>query len=52
MTKATLVKTIFNWGWLTGPVVQSIITKAGAELRVLDLPPKANRRRLASRQLG
>ena len=28
MTKATLIKTMFNWGWLTGSVVQSII-KAG-----------------------
>jgi len=29
MTKATLIRTIFNWGWLTGPEVQSIIIKAG-----------------------
>jgi hypothetical protein len=27
MTKATLIRT-FNWGWLTGPEVQSIIVKA------------------------
>jgi hypothetical protein len=25
ITKATLVKTTFNWGWLTGSEVQSII---------------------------
>ena len=30
MTKATLVKTTFNWGWLTGSEVQSIIIKAEA----------------------
>jgi hypothetical protein len=30
MTKATLIRTIFNWGWLTGSEVQSIIIKAGA----------------------
>jgi hypothetical protein len=45
MTKASLIKTIFNWGWLTGSEVQSIIIKVGAwqhpgrhgaeELRVL-----------------
>jgi hypothetical protein len=29
MTKATLIRT-FNWGWLTGSEVQSIIIKAGA----------------------
>jgi hypothetical protein len=29
MTKATLIKTLFNWGWLTGSEVQSIIVKAG-----------------------
>jgi hypothetical protein len=28
MTKATHIKT-FNWGWLTGSEVQSIIIKAG-----------------------
>jgi hypothetical protein len=46
MTKASLIRTTFNWGWLTGSEVQSIITKAGAwqhpgivqeELRVLHL---------------
>ena len=31
MTKASLIKqTTFNWGWLTGSEVQSIIIKAGA----------------------
>jgi hypothetical protein len=29
MTKASLIKTIFNWGWLTGSKIQSIIIKAG-----------------------
>jgi hypothetical protein len=28
MTKGTLIRTIFNWGWLTGSEVQSIIIKA------------------------
>jgi hypothetical protein len=28
MTKATLIRTAFNWGWLTGSEVQSIIMKA------------------------
>jgi len=27
MTKANLIKTTFNWGWLTGSEVQSIIIK-------------------------
>jgi hypothetical protein len=30
MAKATLTRTTFNWGWLTGSEVQSIIIKAGA----------------------
>jgi hypothetical protein len=30
MTKASLIKTTFNWGWLTGSKVQSIIIKVGA----------------------
>ena len=30
MTKATFIKTTFNWGWLTGSEVQLIITKWGA----------------------
>ena len=29
MTKATLIRTAFNWGWLAGSEVQSIIIKAG-----------------------
>jgi hypothetical protein len=49
MTKARLIKTTFNWGWITGSEVQSIIIKAGAwqypvmaqaELRVLHLQSK------------
>jgi hypothetical protein len=30
MTKATLVRTTFNWGWLTASEVQTIIIKTGA----------------------
>jgi hypothetical protein len=30
MTKATLIRTTFNWGWLTDSEVQSIIIKLGA----------------------
>jgi hypothetical protein len=30
MTKATFIRTTFNWGWLTGSKVQSIILKARA----------------------
>jgi hypothetical protein len=30
MTKASLIKTKFTWGWLTGSEVQSIIIKGGA----------------------
>jgi hypothetical protein len=30
MTKASLIKTTFIWGWLTGSEVQSIIIKVGA----------------------
>ena len=30
MIKATLIRTTFNWGWLTGSEVKSIIIKAGA----------------------
>ena len=29
MTKATLTRTTFSWGWLTGSEVQSIIIKVG-----------------------
>ena len=53
MTKATLIRTTFNWGWLTGSEVQFVIIKAGAKqadmvqegLRVLHLHLKAARRR-------
>jgi hypothetical protein len=30
MTKATLIRTTFNWSWLTVAEVQSIIIKAGS----------------------
>jgi hypothetical protein len=30
MTKASLIRTTFNWGWLTGSEVQSIIIKVGS----------------------
>jgi hypothetical protein len=30
MTKATLIRTTFNWGWLTDSEVQSIVIKTGA----------------------
>ena len=30
MTKATLIRTTLNWGWLIGSEVQSIVIKAGA----------------------
>jgi hypothetical protein len=30
MTKATLIRTTFNWGWLTGSEVQSIIIEERA----------------------
>jgi hypothetical protein len=52
MTKAALIRTTFNWGWLTGSEVKSIIIKAGAwqhpgsmvqeELRVLHIVSKTN----------
>jgi hypothetical protein len=29
MTKATFIRTTFNWDWLTGSEAQSIIIKAG-----------------------
>ena len=59
MTKATLIRTTFNWGWLKGLEVQSIIIKgqgsiqAGMvqeELRVLHFHLKAARRRLLPRR--
>ena len=62
MTKATLIRTTFNCGWLTGSEDQSIIIKAGnmaisrlgllqEVLRVLHLHLKTASRILASRQL-
>ena len=30
MTKTTLIREAFNWGWLTGSEVQSIMIKAEA----------------------
>jgi PhoPQ-activated pathogenicity-related protein len=30
MTKATFIRTTFNWGWFTGSEAQSIIIKVGA----------------------
>ena len=61
MTKASLIKTTFNWGWFTGSEVQSIIIKVGTwqypgmaqeELRILHLHLNAYSRILTSRQLG
>jgi hypothetical protein len=61
MTKATLKRTTFNWSWLTGLEVQSIIINVGhgsiqaegrEELKVLHFDTKADRRKLASRHLG
>jgi hypothetical protein len=64
MTKATLTKTTFSWGWLTGSEIhyhplssrqEHDSIQAGmvqAELRVLHLHLKAASRILASRQLG
>jgi hypothetical protein len=55
MTVATFIRTTFNWGWLTGSQVQSIIIKEHGsmqtgmvqeELRVLHLHLKAVRRTL------
>jgi hypothetical protein len=61
MTKATLIRITFTWGWLKGSETQCIIIKlrawqhpggmVQAELRVLHLHLKAARRRLASREL-
>jgi hypothetical protein len=30
VSKAALIKTTFNWGWLTGSEVQSIFIMAGS----------------------
>jgi hypothetical protein len=55
MTKASLIRTTFNWGWLTGSEVWSIITKVGTwhhsgrhvqeEQRVLHLHLKTARKK-------
>jgi hypothetical protein len=61
-TNITLIRrTTFNWGWLIGSEVQSIIIKEGTwqclcrhnaeELRVLDVHLKAASRIVASRPL-
>jgi hypothetical protein len=60
MTKVSLIKTTFNWGWLTGSVRSSVHYHQGEsmagmvqeELRVLYLHPKDASGRLTSRQLG
>jgi hypothetical protein len=59
MTKATVIRKTFNWGWLTGSEVQPSIIKVGTwqhpgmvqELGVLHHHLKATRRKLTSRQL-
>jgi hypothetical protein len=61
MTKATLIRTMLNWDWLTVSEVQSIIIMAGSMqhpsrhgLEELRIPPhvlKAPSRRLASWKL-
>jgi hypothetical protein len=33
MTMASLIKTTFNWGWLTGSEVQSIIIKVHGSIQ-------------------
>jgi hypothetical protein len=65
MTKTTLIRTTFNWGYFTGSEVQRFSPflsrpehgsiQAGMvqeELRILHLHLKAARRTLASRPLG
>jgi hypothetical protein len=34
MTKATLIRMTFNWGWLAGSKVKSIIIKVGTWLHL------------------
>ena len=61
MTKAILIRTIFNWGWLTGQRFSPLSSRqehstmqAGMvqeELRLLHLHLKAASRMLVSRQL-
>jgi hypothetical protein len=62
MTKTTLIRTTFNWGWLTHSEVSPLSSRrehgsiqadiVQEKLRVLHLRLKSVRRRLASRQLG
>jgi hypothetical protein len=53
MTNASLISTTFNWVWLTGSEVQSIIIKAGkGQHPSRNGAGGANRKILASRQLG
>jgi hypothetical protein len=62
MNKAALIRTTFNWEWLTGSEVQSSIIKAGAwqgpsrhgtgRVESSTSSSEAARRRLVSRQLG
>jgi hypothetical protein len=62
MTKGTLIRTAFNWGWLTGSEVQSIIIKVGVwqrpgrhgagEAESSTSSSEAVTGRLTSRQLG
>jgi hypothetical protein len=62
MTKATLIRTTFHWGWLAGSEVQSIIIKVGTwqhpgrhgsgEAESSTSYLKAASRILATRQLG
>jgi hypothetical protein len=61
MTKATLIRTTFNWGWFKVQRFSPLSSRrelntiqaglAQEELRGLPLHLKAARRRLASRQL-
>jgi hypothetical protein len=61
-TKSTLLRITFNWGWLTGSEVQSIIIKAGTwqcpgiygagGTERYTAYSKASCRKLLSRQLG
>jgi hypothetical protein len=63
MTKATPIRTTFNWDWLAGSEVQTIIIKVGAWQRpgrhgeggaesYTSSSEKAARRRLTSKKLG
>ena len=41
-SKATLIRTICNWGWLTGSELQSIIIMAGVLLNAFSRPARKN----------